>query len=118
MNARYTFLIPAGLVTQARAKCKAAKDDPLINLPGLDGMFLTPVIAAANANSVAAKWFISSGWLSDAEVAYLNAQLPGPFEASDFTVEITLPDGSTQRVEEDAHTMLVRLGLKLKTTPL
>lgn len=94
-NIEVTYIVPAGLLAQALAKCNTELH------PGLLGMFTTPVIRKTDADGANPTHYITSGWLSEEEVAYLNAQLPGPFESSLVA-------------DENPHAMLKRLGRKLK----
>lgn len=68
---RYTYIIPAGVVTSVRSRLK--DEDAII---GLDGMFTVPM--SPNGN-LPATHYCSSGILSDEQVAFLEASLPRPF---------------------------------------
>lgn len=93
-NVFATYIIPQGLITQARSKVTGVE-----GFPGLAGMFITPVIKKNDPDNAPTTHWISSGWMSQEEVDYLNSQLPGPFESS---------------VDEDPHIMMERLVLRLK----
>jgi hypothetical protein len=105
-----TYIITNGL--RAASVAKLSSKDAQNNLlhPGLPGMFTTPLIAIGGADNAPTTAWISSGMMSTEEVAYLNAQLPGPFEFS--TGEYTDGQGKVQK--EDGHGFMARKNYKLK----
>ena len=90
-----TIIVPAGQVTALASKLKNDLH------PGLDGMFTTPLSSTGN---LPATHYVSSGWMSQAESEFLNAQLPKPFQGNDSG--------------EGPHEMFARVGLKMITTEL
>jgi hypothetical protein len=98
-----TYIITNGLKNASLAK---AEDG---TFPGLAGMFKTALIAkTGNDNSPITAW-VSSGLMSEEEVAYLNSVLPGPFEFSTGEYE-----DQGQVVKEDGHSFIARKNYRMK----
>ena len=77
---RYTYIIPKGLQTASIA----ISDDP--DAPqGVANMFRVP-LSATGSNPVTR--YLSSGLMSEEEVAYLDAELPGPIPNTIYLDEI------------------------------
>jgi hypothetical protein len=110
MNQFACFIVPNGLKNAAIAKLEAKDAQGSFLHPGLPGMLETPLIANTGADNAPTTGWISSGIMSDAEIAYLNAQLPGPFEFS--TGEYTDEQGKPQK--EDGHGFMSRKGYRMK----
>jgi hypothetical protein len=104
------FIITNGLKAASAAKLSSKDAQDNLLHPGLPGMFTTPLIGKAAADNAPTTGWISSGEMSDAEIAYLNAQLPGPFEFS--TGEYTDEQGKPQK--EDGHGFMARKGYRMK----
>jgi hypothetical protein len=110
MNQFATFIITNGLKAASVAKLSAKDAQDNLLHPGLPGMFTTPLIGKAAADNAPTTGWISSGIMSDVEIAYLNAQLPGPFEFS--TGEYIDEQGKPQK--EDGHGFMSRKGYRMK----
>lgn len=76
----------------------------------------TPLIEIGSADDAPATHWISSGWMSPEEVAYLNAQLPTAFEFSDGTFD-TVIDGEPVKITEDGNAFMARKGYRMKPAP-
>jgi hypothetical protein len=109
-NVFATFIIPNGLKNSCIAKIEAKDAQGQFLQRGLPGMFETPLIATGDAANAPTKAWISSGMMSPEEIAYLNAQLPGPFEFS--TGEYIDEQGKPQK--EDGHGFMSRKGFRMK----
>jgi hypothetical protein len=105
-----TYIITNGLKAASVAKLSAKDAQDNLLHPGLPGMFQTPLISKTGNDNAPVTGWISSGIMSDAEIAYLNAQLPGPFEFS--TGEYTDEQGKPQK--EDGHGFMDRKGYRMK----
>jgi hypothetical protein len=108
-----TFIIPNGLKNQVITKCEAKDAQGNYLHPGLPGMFTAALVNTADADNAPAKAWASSGMMTEEEVAYCNAQLPGPFEYSTGEYDATI-DGKPTKVKEDGHGFLARMGYRLK----
>jgi hypothetical protein len=109
-NVFSTFIITNGLKNSCITKINAKDAQNNLLHPGLPGMFETPLVNTNDADNAPAKAWISSGVMSEEEVAYLNAQLPGPFEFS--TGEYIDEQGKSQK--EDGHGFMSRKGYRMK----
>lgn len=87
-NTLATFIIPAGIVTSVRNKCKTATKADGTPLPGIDGMFTAELNRTNDAAAAPATHYISSGWMSQDEIDWLNANIPPAFE---FVLDDTDP---------------------------
>jgi hypothetical protein len=108
-----TYIITNGLKAASVAKLSAKDAQNNLLHPGLPGMFTTPLIGKAAADNAPTTGWISSGIMSDAEIAYLNAQLPGPFEYSTGEYDTTI-NGQPAKVKEDGHGFMARKGYRMK----
>lgn len=96
---RVTYVITSDDLVAAQAKCKQAKDVPEGKLPGLEGMFMTPLVDEKGIIT----HYISSGILSDAEIAYLDTQLP---------------PAASKEISKDPFEKLAEMKVKLKSEAL
>lgn len=103
------FVITAGNLTASKAKLEAKGQEGNFLYPGLPGLFKTALSPSGAGN---ATHYISAGLFSDAEAAYLEAQLPASLTVSDGTTQKTI-DGVLTTVPEGPHALLARLGLKM-----
>ena len=103
------FIITAGNLTASKAKCEAKNAQGQFLHAGLPGHFKT---ALSPSGSLPATHYISAGLFSDAEAAYLEAQLPASLTVSDGTTKQTI-EGVLTTVPEGPHELLKRLGLKI-----
>lgn len=106
MNVFRTYVITSGNLTATKAKLEAKGQDGRFLMPGLPGMFTTPLSSTGN---LPATRYASAGLLSQEEAAYLDAELPKSVDISDGTY--TDPEGNT--VQEGPHEFFARLGLKM-----
>jgi hypothetical protein len=108
-----TFVIPNGLKNGCVTKIEAKDAQGNFLFPGLPGMFTAELVNAGDSDAAPARAWVSSGWMSEAELAYLNAQLPGPFEYSPGEYDATV-DGQPTKVKEDGLGFINRKGYRLK----
>ena len=113
MNKFATYIITSGLKTSSISKLEAKGQEGGLLFPGLPGMFTTALIAKTGTDTSPTTAWISSGWMSEEEIAHLNAQLPGPFEYSDGTFDTTI-DGKAVKVSENGHAFMARKGYRMK----
>lgn len=104
------IVITSGNLQATRAKLGAKGQDGRFLMPGLPGSFTTPLSATGN---LPATRYASSGWYSEEEAAYLEAELPRSVDISDGTYTYVDEHGNTVTVQEDAHAFFARLGLKM-----
>jgi hypothetical protein len=98
-----TYIITNGLKTASVAKlaAKDAQGNPLH--PGLQGMFTTPLGSSGSTTH-----WISSGWMSEEEIAFLDSQLPVAFHKSTGK----FIDEQGEHIE-DGHGAMARFGLRM-----
>ena len=102
-----TYIITNGLKNASKAKTDNAP-----GLPGLAGMFFTPLSASGTGS--ATHW-ASSGYFQPEEIAYIDSQLPVAFQKGTGEVEITV-DGKPTKVPEDGLGFIKRQNLKIITS--
>lgn len=104
-----TYIIPAGVLAAVKAKLQAGADREENPLPGVLGMFTTPLSPSGKGK---ATHYCSSGQMSDEEMDYLEAELPS-LQTFKGTHEVTDAEGNVSQVEWTAWAAFESLNLQI-----